>query len=109
MLYKNISSVTKTFYGVVFKPGAIKEVPGYINDPKFVVQKEAPKQVNKSSRRSSNSKRDETDASGVVEVNSGETDSKLHIDDAIESPLPGADISNFLERVENRDGSDSNK
>lgn len=36
MLYKNISSATKTFYGVQFKPGEIKSVPGYINAPKFI-------------------------------------------------------------------------
>ena len=34
--YKNLSLTTKKFYGVTFKPGETKEVPGYINDPKFV-------------------------------------------------------------------------
>jgi hypothetical protein len=29
--YKNIGCSTKTFYGVTFNPGDIKEVPGYIN------------------------------------------------------------------------------
>lgn len=29
--YKNISFSAKTFYGVKFEPGDIKEVPGYIN------------------------------------------------------------------------------
>ena len=29
--YKNISFSAKTFYGVEFKPGEIKSVPGYIN------------------------------------------------------------------------------
>lgn len=29
--YKNISFSAKTFYGVKFEPGEIKEVPGYIN------------------------------------------------------------------------------
>ncbi len=29
--YKNIGCSTKTFYGVTFKPGDIKGVPGYIN------------------------------------------------------------------------------
>ena len=37
MLYKNISCSVKTFYGVTFKPGEVKEVPGYINDTKMVV------------------------------------------------------------------------
>lgn len=36
MVYKNMSHATKTFYGVTFKPGDQHDVPGYINDPKFV-------------------------------------------------------------------------
>lgn len=31
IIYKNISYSAKTFYGVEFKPGEIKAVPGYIN------------------------------------------------------------------------------
>ena len=34
--YKNLSLATKTFYGVTFKPGEAKDVPGFINDLKFV-------------------------------------------------------------------------
>lgn len=30
--YKNISYSAKTFYGVKFAPGEMKEVPGFIND-----------------------------------------------------------------------------
>ena len=29
--YKNISCSTKTFYGITFNPGDVKEVPGYVN------------------------------------------------------------------------------
>lgn len=36
MFYKNISTAQKTFYGVTFKPGDIKQVPGYINDKGFI-------------------------------------------------------------------------
>lgn len=36
MIFKNISYRTKTFYGVVFKPGDCKEVPGPINDPRMI-------------------------------------------------------------------------
>lgn len=36
MIYKNLSRTTKTFYGITFKPGESHDVPGYINDPKFV-------------------------------------------------------------------------
>lgn len=36
MYYKNCTSTVKTFYGVTFKPGEIKDVIGYINSPGFV-------------------------------------------------------------------------
>lgn len=32
MFYKNYSYTAKTFYGVTFKPGEVKEVDGIIND-----------------------------------------------------------------------------
>jgi hypothetical protein len=34
--YKNISYSAKTFYGVEFRPGEVKSVPGYINDSGMV-------------------------------------------------------------------------
>ena len=37
-----MSRITQTFYGVEFKPGDVKEVPGYINDPHFVIRKHLP-------------------------------------------------------------------
>lgn len=36
MKYKNTSLLCKTFWGVTFKAGEVKEVSGYINDPAFV-------------------------------------------------------------------------
>lgn len=36
MIYKNLSHATKTFYGVTFQPNDEHEVPGYINNPKFI-------------------------------------------------------------------------
>lgn len=36
MTYKNIGLSTKTFYGVSFAPGAVKDVPGYVNAPGMV-------------------------------------------------------------------------
>lgn len=45
MFYKNNSYVTKTFYGVTFKPGDIKFVPGYIRASSFdLVDKPKPKE-----------------------------------------------------------------
>lgn len=34
--YKNTSYASNTFYGVTFKPGETKEVPGPINCPKYI-------------------------------------------------------------------------
>lgn len=34
--YKNTGLVTKKFRGVEFKPGEVKSVKGYINDPQMV-------------------------------------------------------------------------
>lgn len=36
LLYKNVSDSAKTFYGVTFKPGEVKEVPGYVNHRKMI-------------------------------------------------------------------------
>lgn len=37
MKYKNLGRTTRTFYGVQFKPGEVKDVPGYINAPRFSI------------------------------------------------------------------------
>lgn len=43
MIFKNLSSVTLTFYGVTFEPNSVHEVPGPINAPMFVRVFELPK------------------------------------------------------------------
>lgn len=50
MFYKNTSYITKTFYGVKFKPGEVKEVPDFINDPKMIRVNELPKEPPVSSK-----------------------------------------------------------
>ena len=37
MRYINLSATVKTFYGVEFKPGDVKDVDGYINDPDMFI------------------------------------------------------------------------
>ena len=48
--YKNTSLAVKTFYGVVFKPGEIHSVPGFITDVTMIrvdaLPKEHPKADN---------------------------------------------------------------
>lgn len=36
MKYKNIGIAPKTFYGVTFNPGEIRNVPGFINCSSFI-------------------------------------------------------------------------
>lgn len=49
MTYKNIGLSTKTFYGVSFAPGDIKDVPGYINAPGMIraANTNGPQKINK--------------------------------------------------------------
>ena len=43
MIYKNCSHIVKTFYGVTFQPGDVREVPGTISDKSFVRVSTMPK------------------------------------------------------------------
>lgn len=40
MIYKNLNSYTLKFHGVVFEPGSIHRVPGYINAAGFLIVSE---------------------------------------------------------------------
>ena len=58
MYYKNVSVSVKTFYGVTFKPGEIKEVKDYINN-KFMIpvsEKESKKVAKVNSANSTDEK-----------------------------------------------------
>ena len=48
-IYQNLSGATRTFYGVTFNHGDIKEVPGPINVPHFVQVQSLPETVSKPS------------------------------------------------------------
>ena len=71
MTYRNTGILAKTFYGVTFNPGESKNVPGYINDPSFVISSveyieqnnkedkpEKPSKQNKESRQKADSVED---------------------------------------------------
>ncbi len=62
-VYQNLSRVVKTFHGVTFNPGDIKEVPGYINDSKFIKLDKMPdkKQDKKSDKKPDTAKKEVTD------------------------------------------------
>lgn len=52
MFYKNISTSVKTFHGVTFKPGEIKEVSDYINH-RFMILSDEPTSSNMQQKPSS--------------------------------------------------------
>lgn len=72
MLYKNNALTAKTFYGVTFKPGDVKDVPGYINDVHFVrvssMPKEPPKRVESVDKPAPRSTRGRPPKASVSEV-----------------------------------------
>ena len=49
MIYKNLSGLTQTFYGVAFAPGETKFVPGIINAPNFIPVAKLPETVSEKS------------------------------------------------------------
>lgn len=54
--YRNTSKVTKTIRGVTFKPGEVKDVEGYVNDPKFICIHDSIESSTKSDNDSKNKK-----------------------------------------------------
>ena len=70
MLYKNISCSVKTFYGVEFKPGQTKEVPGYINDRKMIAVSERSEESEKQSKPSSEKSKKSSIKSSVISEDS---------------------------------------
>lgn len=84
--YKNCSGSSYMYYGVMFHPYEVHEVPGYISHPKFITTDE-PETVRKS---------DNTESSAVIEtVNQTEqTDvNVINITDSAENQsIPPADI-----------------
>lgn len=84
MLYKNISCSVKTFYGTEFKPGEIKEVPGYINHPKMIVATQLDEAID--SKQSTKSTQDKQKKSlekpSVIQSSNSEESSKETIQDS---------------------------
>ena len=68
MKYKNIGMTSKTFYGVTFKPKEVKEVPGYINDPKFIRMPDTAKVDGKAATTSTSTKSNSNTDSQKAEV-----------------------------------------
>lgn len=63
MYYINRSAITKTFYGVEFKPNEAKEVSGYINDPFFQKLDSLPQEPPKDAKTDKSGAKDEKQAS----------------------------------------------
>lgn len=72
MIYKNVSNIVKTFYGVTFQPGDEHDVPGYINCPGFVVM---PTSTSTEGAKKSATSTKSTNTSTKKEVNTNGSDS----------------------------------
>lgn len=66
MFYTNISCSVKTFYGVEFKPGETKEVPGYINSSVMIVADGIQEPDSKQSKPSSEKIKKTSDKAEVI-------------------------------------------
>ena len=62
LIYRNTSGTKKTFYGVTFKPGDVKEVKGFINSPGFVRVPSKPKEPPMAPQTAATSKKEEKKA-----------------------------------------------
>lgn len=83
MLYKNISYSVKTFYGVEFKPGETKEVPGYINHLKMIVVNKLPNEAsNKQSKLSQDKQKKSSEKSSVIQSSTSEAISEDLVEDS---------------------------
>lgn len=97
--YKNTCRVTRTIYDVTFKPGEIKDVKGYINDPGFVrvpEGKELSEIVTKSSNIAPANKSNKKPTSSKATVEKSASAAKVN---AVESNKQGGRV----------DGTDNNK
>ena len=97
--YKNTCRVTRTIYGVTFKPGEIKDVKGYINDPGFVRVpdvKETLQSVTKSVNIAPSTKSNKKPTSSKATVEKSASAAKVN---SVESNKQGGKV----------DGTDNNK
>ncbi len=108
MYYTNGSAITKTFHGITFRPGETKEVPGIINDPKFVpfsTRQEPPKRVegtpSKSEGGESTKKSTRKRATKLVEDETkSEVETSKLTKDLEKSPTPDIDKQETKENKE---------
>lgn len=80
LFYQNKSNIPKTFYGVTFGPGEIKEVSGYINHSKFI-QVQKPVNTQKRLKTSESSETHEvtnTDHTNIVKSNKSNEQTSAH-------------------------------
>lgn len=79
MIYKNTSRCNMTFYNVTFKPGEVKEVPGYINNIHFIRCNEA--DLKKPENKPAKQTQKQVDNKPKVDVKQDTEDAKTSIDD----------------------------
>jgi len=76
MFYKNIGNFPKTFHGITFNPGDIKESPHYINDISMIITEKPKEQTAPITKPSKSSSKQDTKASKEAKVDAPEDNSK---------------------------------
>lgn len=88
MYYKNVSFSVKTFYGVTFRPGEIKEVAKNINS-RFMIQVDGPEVKTQNIEETSQQKQKQQKPSSEKSKKSEEKkEPEVSVEDAVEISNP---------------------
>lgn len=82
--YRNLSVVSKSYYGVTFRPGEVKEVPGYIHSRYFEVVTDT-KEESKTSESTKSSKKKQVPQSKINKDFKISTSENTSVDDTVDT------------------------
>ena len=82
--YRNLSVVSKSYYGVTFRPGEVKEVPGYIHSRYFEVVADT-KEESKTSESTKSSKKKQVPQSKINNDFKISTSENTSVDDTVDT------------------------
>lgn len=82
--YRNLSVVSKSYYGVTFRPGEVKEVPGYIHSRYFEVVTDT-KEESKTSESTKSSKKKQVPQSKINNDFKVSTPENTSVDDTVDT------------------------
>nr|DAF92943.1 MAG TPA: hypothetical protein [Siphoviridae sp. ctX5W26] len=82
--YRNLSVVSKSYYGVTFRPGEVKEVPGYIHSRYFEVVTDT-KEESKTSESTKSPKKKQISQSKINNDFKISTPENASVDDTVDT------------------------